>query len=82
VRVIEGKYKGETGLVTDFLERYALVSLDLASKEIKIFTNHLKLKSEIDSNLFSNMKDGKKGGNYNANDLVGYNNNKHVGVVL
>ncbi len=48
VRVIEGKYKGETGLVTGFEDRYALIALDQRAKEIKIFANHLKLKSEID----------------------------------
>lgn len=48
VRILEGKYKGETGLVTGFEDAQALIALDQRQKEIKIFGNHLKLKSEVD----------------------------------
>jgi transcription elongation factor len=48
VRVIDGNYKGETGLVTSHVDRYTLVVLDQTNKELKILSNHLKLKSEID----------------------------------
>lgn len=53
VRVIDGKYKGESGIVvsaeTDEAGvAKANVSLGQSRKEIKIFTNNLKFKSEID----------------------------------
>lgn len=48
VRVIEGKYKGETGIVTKLEGSSAYISLDQSNREIKIFANYLKLKSELD----------------------------------
>lgn len=42
VRVIEGKYKGETGLVTSNENKFCDVVLN--GKEIKILSNFLKLK--------------------------------------
>lgn len=82
VRVIEGKYKGETGIVTKLDGSYAYISLDQSNREIKIFANYLKLKSELDQNILPNLIDKKKSGQYQANDLISYNNNKNVGVVL
>ena len=47
-----------------------------------MLANYLKLKSEIDQTAISGFLDKKKMSQYSANDLVSYNNNKHVGVVL
>jgi transcription elongation factor len=48
VRVVEGKYKGETGIVVSIDKGYANIALAQNNREIKIFANYLKLKSEID----------------------------------
>ena len=48
VRVIEGHYKGETGLVTKSEGKFAQIVLDQTNREIKIYANKLKLKSELD----------------------------------
>ena len=48
VRIIEGKYKGETGLVTKIEGKFAIISLDQGNREIQIYANNLKLKSELD----------------------------------
>ena len=51
VRIIEAKYKGETGQVIDVDDHKVSVVLDVSQQEIKIFTNYLKLKSDTDTNL-------------------------------
>lgn len=51
VRVVEAKYKGETGQVIDTEDGKALLMLDGSQQEIKILTSYLKLKSETDTNL-------------------------------
>ena len=48
VRIIEGKYKGETGQVIDVKEPKMTIILDASQQEVEIFTNYLKLKSEND----------------------------------
>ena len=53
VRAIDGKFKGETGIVvsSETNEKgvsFAHVVLSLSNKEIKILSNNLKLKSEIE----------------------------------
>ena len=48
VRVIKGKYKGETGLVTKLEGKFAIIALDQSYREIKVYANNLKLKSELD----------------------------------
>ncbi len=48
VRVIDGKFKGETGIVISIEGKHANIALTQNSREIKIFANNLKLKSEID----------------------------------
>lgn len=63
VKVINGKYKGETGIVTQPGEGGVLfVALDNSNREVKIFANYLKLKSEMDN---SNMNYMDKGGQLN-----------------
>lgn len=47
-----------------------------------MFSNNLKHKSETDQNILSSFMDKMKGSVYRANDMVVYNNNKSVGVVL
>ena len=51
VRIIEAKYKGETGQVIDVEGSKVSVVLDVSQQEIKIYANYLKLKSETDTNL-------------------------------
>ena len=82
VRVIEGRYKGETGLVTKLDGKFAIIALDQSFREIKIFANNLKLKSELDQNILPNLIDKKKANTYHANEMISYNNNKSVAVVL
>ncbi len=84
VRIIEGKYKGETGQVIDVEDLKASVVLDVSSQEIKIYTNYLKLKSETDTNLAVALTVKQNGVkvNYEANDLVNFAGNKHLGLVL
>ena len=79
IRVIEGKYKGETGIVVSIESRLVSLALAQTNREVKIFANYLKLRSEIDTGvgvLFNNKSA------YAANDLVSYDNNKYVGVIL
>ena len=55
VRIIEGKYKGETGQVIDVKEPKMTIILDASQQEVEIFTNYLKLKSENDSNIIGTL---------------------------
>jgi transcription elongation factor len=55
VRIIEGKYKGETGQVIDVKEPKMTIILDASQQEVEIFTNYLKLKSENDSNFIGTL---------------------------
>ena len=48
VRVIDGKFKGETGIVISSETQFANVALTQNNREVRIFANSLKLKSEID----------------------------------
>lgn len=48
VRVIEGPNKGETGIVTDIEQSFVIISLEQSTREIKVFANNLKMKSELD----------------------------------
>jgi ribosomal protein L24 len=54
VRVLEGKHKGETGIVisSEAAEKgsaiFANIALSQSKKEIRVLTNNLKLKSEIE----------------------------------
>ena len=48
VRVIDGKFKGETGIVISLDGSFASIALTQNNREIKIFANNLKLKSELD----------------------------------
>lgn len=51
VRIAEGKYKGETGVVVESEDNKVVVVLDGSQREIKIPASFLKLKSETDTNL-------------------------------
>ena len=93
VRVIDGKYRAEVGIVVssetnDKGIAFSNIVLAQSNKEIKIFSNNLKLKTEIEqggtgpggnSALFI---DKTKAPPYRAGDLISYENNKYVGVVL
>lgn len=81
IRIVDGKFKGETGIVIECKDKYAHIALTQNNREIKVFTNNLKLKSEIDQSLMAGFIDKKKAMQYRANDLVMYNS-KNVGVVL
>ena len=84
VRIIEGKYQGETGQVIDVDEQKISMVLDSSEQEIKVLVNNLKLKNDTDSNLIAAMTSKPKGiqGQFNANDLVNFNNNRNIGLVL
>ncbi|CDW80320.1 transcription elongation factor spt5 [Stylonychia lemnae] len=82
VKVIDGKFKGETGIVVSLDNKFANLALTQNGREIRILANHLKLKSEIDQSLLAcGYVDKKKTNEYSANDLIMYSN-KYVGVVL
>jgi transcription elongation factor len=55
VRIIEGKYKGETGQVIEVEEPKMTIILDASQQEVEIYTNYLKLKSENDSNFIGTL---------------------------
>lgn len=84
VRITEGKYKGETGQVIDIENKRVSMLLDQSQQEIKIFTNHLKLKSDSDQLVMHNgiQFSGGSGHGFQAGDLVQYNGNKNAGYVL
>jgi ribosomal protein L21E len=51
VRVLEGKFQGETGIVINVDESNVttpFVKLDSTQREVQIPTNHLKLKNDKD----------------------------------
>ena len=48
VRITEGKYRGETGQVMEVDGSRVSMVLDQSQLEIKILSNHLKLKSDTD----------------------------------
>ncbi len=84
VRIIEAKYKGDTGVVIEIEDGKASVMLDGSQQEIKISTTFLKLKSETDTNLVAalNVKQNGVKSTYLANDLVNFNGEKGRGLVL
>ena len=91
VRVIDGKYRGETGLVissttTDEGVVFSNIALTQSHREIKVRANNLKIKTEIEQNAAHGnsayFMDKAKPAPYTAGDLISYDNNKHVGVVL
>lgn len=55
------------------------VVLDVSQQEIKIYANYLKLKSETDTNLVAALNHKTS---FQAKDLVNFNGNKHIGLVL
>jgi ribosomal protein L24 len=91
VRVIDGKYRGETGLVissttTDEGVVFSNIALTQSHREIKVRANNLKIKTEIEQSAASSnsayFMDKAKPAPYSAGDLITYDNNKYVGVVL
>lgn len=93
VRVIDGKYRGETGIVvlsgtTDDHVAFTNIVLAQSSREVRVLANHLKLKTEIESSTSGAIgnptlfMDKGKAPSYQAGDLISYDNNKMVGVVL
>lgn len=83
VRIVEGKYKGETGQVIDVDGKLTIVILDQSQQEVKLLANFLKLKSDLDNTAATNKSMFDRTTHaYEANDLISYNNNKFVGLVL
>ncbi len=84
IRVVEGKYKGDTGKVIGVDEKAASVILDVSQQEIKIRPDFLKLKNDSDMNLVAALTVKKSGmnGGFQANDLVNFNGGKQLGLVL
>ncbi len=84
VRITEGKYRGETGQVMDVDSHKVSMVLDQSQLEIRIFANHLKLKSDTDQlggqNTLGGTGTARHG--YKAGDLVLYNGSKNSGLVL
>lgn len=60
VRIIDGKFKGETGIVVSIEGSFASIALTQNNREIKIFANSLKLKSEIDQGIMNGLFDKNK----------------------
>jgi transcription elongation factor len=84
VRIIEAKYKGETGQVIEIQDNKASVMLDGSQQEIKILITYLKLGNGSDSNLVAalNIKQSGAKSTYMASDLVNFNQGKRIGLVL
>jgi len=82
VRVTEAKYKGETGQVIDVEGNKISLVLDQSQQEISILANYLKLKSDTDHPLTSNMVSAGARANFSAMDLVSYDGLKKAGLVL
>lgn len=82
VRIVDGRYKGETGIVVQLEGARASIALQSNNREINIFANNLKLKTDIDHSIMSGFIDKKKVSLYSANDVITFNNNKNYGVVL
>lgn len=93
VRIIDGKHKGETAIVISAETNnkgvaFANIILDQSKVEKRILTNHLKLKSEIEQSgsglagSSSLLMSKSKSIQYQAGDMVSYNQNKNVGVIL
>jgi transcription elongation factor SPT5 len=61
IRVVEGKYKGDTGKVIGVDEKSASVMLDVSQQEIKIRPDFLKLKNDSDMNLVAALNVKKSG---------------------
>lgn len=68
--------------MTKLQGKSAYIALDQSNREIKIYANNLKLKTELDQNSLPALMDSKKANTYHANDLISYNNSKNVAVVL
>lgn len=60
------------------------LKLDSTGNFIKMLVNNLKLKSDTDTNLIAALTQKSKGiqGQFNANDLVNFNNGRNIGLVL
>ena len=84
VRIIEGKYQGDTGQVIDVEDSKVSMKLDSTGNFIKMLVNNLKLKSDTDNNLIAALTQKAKGiqGQFSANDLVNFNNGRNIGLVL
>lgn len=66
---------------------FARVVLVQSNREIKVFTNNLKLKSDIEQtggsiSASDLIIDKSKACAYNAGDMIAYKNNMNVGIVL
>jgi len=67
---------------------FANIALAQSEREIRVFANNLKLKSEIEhsgqgtASSAAMLLDKTKVSSYRAGDLIGYNHNKNVGYVL
>lgn len=92
MRILDGKHKGETGIVVKSEPApngmaFARVVLVQSNREIKVFTNNLKLKSDIEQtggsiSASDLIIDKSKACAYNAGDMIAYKNNINVGIVL
>ncbi len=90
VRILDGKHKGETGIVVGSEQNqygsFASVNLSQSRKEIKINTNNLKLKSEIDqsaepTSTAALLLDKVQSNQYKAGELIFFGQNS-FGVIL
>ena len=93
MRILDGKHKGETGIVVKSETTpngkiaFARVVLVQSNREIKVFTNNLKLKSDIEQtggsiSASDLIIDKSKACAYKAGDMIAYKNNMNVGIVL
>lgn len=91
VRVIDGRYAGETGIVissetNDKDVVFSNIALLQSHREIKVRASNLKIKTEIEQNAANGnpafLMERAKPPLYCAGDLISYDNNKFVGVVL
>jgi transcription elongation factor len=92
VRILEGNYKGETGIVVDAGAPHPVVKLDKTQREIKINKNCLKMKGEHDKDTqkllelahqANSVKQvGGDRGIYTVGEIITFNGNKTYGFIL
>jgi transcription elongation factor SPT5 len=84
VTVIRGMHSGESGIVTKNENNKAFVFSDFSNKEIQVLSNDLKLSKETGNMIIATS--GSSGGSSSLNlkvfDVVSYNNNKNIGMII
>lgn len=82
VTVIRGMHSGESGIVTKNENNKSYVFSDFSNKEIQVLSNDLKLSKETGNMILSTQASGSSSLNLKVFDVVSYNNNKNIGMII